>query len=598
MSIQASCDSCGSTFKVRDEMAGKRGKCPRCGSVFQIADPASQSAETSPASSGSRVVRSPGRPRPAPPPKAPLASTPPTSSGVNLPAVAAPAAAVADSRISAYASRHKNRLRVPVWGWFVLAGVFMIGAVGLAWQSSQEAEQQTAKQPEPPRRKDNLNRAPLLTKAVASPAAAAVPKPPEGASLEQVIDYVNHAIVKIDATENTWNGVDGIGSGFLIDKRGLVATNYHVVSHAMKADVLFSDGSRYGVEGYVALRPDLDLAVLQLNGVPPGAMALDLAADEGPRQASDVAAVGHPHGYAFTVTKGIVSRVLRTPELPEQAQAFLKNHLGKETPLVRWIQHDAQIEQGNSGGPLLNMRGDVIGINTWKNEFDANFAIHVSHLRETLQNRFPTVAPLYEYMRAPEHELAGGENQVTPGDLRQLFDAARTANFQPRSQEDYQRLRDIAKLFTIIKRFYLSLPVEKLDPAERASWQREADNITKTLREAPWDADTQIAAINKFAIANQFEAEQGVFVFGEVERVYKKGDKRILSLKVEPGAKTIFVPLVDADAPNLPQGTRCLVVGVCLGSRLIGDNPAEQVKVPQLLNAIVAPLAAKPAVTP
>ena len=100
-------------------------------------------------------------------------------------------------------------------------------------------------------------------------------KPGPGASSEDIIAYIEHGIVKIDVYDE-FNNRQGLGSGFVIDKSGLVATNYHVLADAVKADVLFSDGVRYGIEGYVALRPESDLAIVKLNGTPVNMRSLDL----------------------------------------------------------------------------------------------------------------------------------------------------------------------------------------------------------------------------------------------------------------------------------------------------------------------------------
>ncbi len=106
-------------------------------------------------------------------------------------------------------------------------------------------------------------------------------KPLPGAPLEDVVAYVKHGIVKIE-TSDSFNNRRGLGSGFVIDPSGLVATNYHVVSDAAKADVVFNDGTRFGVEGYTAIDRSSDLAIIKLNGVPADVKALELNYGDGP----------------------------------------------------------------------------------------------------------------------------------------------------------------------------------------------------------------------------------------------------------------------------------------------------------------------------
>ena len=140
-------------------------------------------------------------------------------------------------------------------------------------------------------------------------------RPLAGASLEDVVEFVKHGIVKIETSDGL-NNRRGLGSGFVIDPSGLVATNYHVMSDAAKADVIFNDGTRFGVDGYMAVDRRSDLAILRLNGVPPNVKAVALNYGDGPRDAAQVYAIGHPLDNEFTTTGGIVGRVLRTTQLP------------------------------------------------------------------------------------------------------------------------------------------------------------------------------------------------------------------------------------------------------------------------------------------
>ena len=228
-------------------------------------------------------------------------------------------------------------------------------------------------------------------------------KPAPGAQLEDVVAYVKHGIVKIETSDN-FNNRRGLGSGILVDTSGLVATNYHVMADAAKADVVFADGARFGVEGYAAIDRNADLALLKLNGVPPGT-ALELKYNDGPREAAQVYAIGHPYDNEFTTTGGIVSRVLHTRDLPADTRGWLTSTLD-ETGSDLWIQHDAKISPGNSGGPLINASGEVIGVNSWVNQkAGLGYAIHAQHLHELLRHQEPTVTPLRV---APPHHARGG----------------------------------------------------------------------------------------------------------------------------------------------------------------------------------------------
>ena len=143
----------------------------------------------------------------------------------------------------------------------------------------------------------------------------------------------------------------GQGSGFLIDKSGVILTNSHVINGADKVTVTLKDGRTF--EGKVRGFDEVtDLAVVKINGTDD--LPVAPLADSDQVQVGDWAiAVGNPLGLDNTVTLGIVSTLKRS-----SAQ------VGIPDKRIDFIQTDAAINPGNSGGPLLNDRGEVIGINT------------------------------------------------------------------------------------------------------------------------------------------------------------------------------------------------------------------------------------------
>jgi S1-C subfamily serine protease len=143
----------------------------------------------------------------------------------------------------------------------------------------------------------------------------------------------------------------GLGSGFIIDKRGLILTNAHVVDQADKVTVRLKDGRTY--EGKVkGIDEVTDLAVVKINPDQDLPVA-DLGSSDTVQVGDWAIAVGNPLGFDNTVTLGIVSTLKRS-----SAQ------VGIADKRLDFIQTDAAINPGNSGGPLLNERGEVIGINT------------------------------------------------------------------------------------------------------------------------------------------------------------------------------------------------------------------------------------------
>ncbi len=148
----------------------------------------------------------------------------------------------------------------------------------------------------------------------------------------------------------------GAGSGFIIDKAGYILTNNHVVADAQSIEVALSTmrSGEPGLSAKVIGRDELtDTALLQLTDMPDSPLSVAKFGDSEQMAPGDwVMAIGNPFGYSNTVTVGVVSAVGR------ETQAAVRGRTEE------MIQTDAAINQGNSGGPLLNVRGEVIGINT------------------------------------------------------------------------------------------------------------------------------------------------------------------------------------------------------------------------------------------
>ncbi len=139
----------------------------------------------------------------------------------------------------------------------------------------------------------------------------------------------------------------GQGSGFIIDQSGYIVTNNHVVDGAERIMVTLKDETQYPAE-VVGLDPVTDIAVVKIN--PKKSLpTVRLGSSENLRVGEWVAAIGSPFGLEYTVTAGIVSA---------------KGRVIGSGPYDDFIQTDASINPGNSGGPLINMKGEVIGINT------------------------------------------------------------------------------------------------------------------------------------------------------------------------------------------------------------------------------------------
>lgn len=205
-------------------------------------------------------------------------------------------------------------------------------------------------------------------------------------NLEEVVALVKPSVVFLEGAKRS-------GTGFLVTNTGLIATNAHVARDEESLLAKLSSGIQ--LEANVAYIDDnVDVALLKVEGA--NFPHLMLADDSTVRQGQEVFAVGNPGAaMLFSVTKGIVSAVDEFP------------NAGPGT----WIQTDAQLNPGNSGGPLVNMRGEVIGITTSrpaaKDVVGIGFALSSSNLIRILKDFYPRENIVAETLAAPKDAAAG-----------------------------------------------------------------------------------------------------------------------------------------------------------------------------------------------
>lgn len=171
-------------------------------------------------------------------------------------------------------------------------------------------------------------------------------------SLIEIFEKSEPGVVRVNVQRSeTAEVVGGVGSGFVFDKKGHIITNAHVVNDAIKVVVTFLDGRSYNAE-IIGVDEYTDIAVIKVSADLALLHPLFIGDSSNLKVGEQIAAIGNPFGLSGSMTSGIVSQLGR----------LLPSGSGYSIPDV--IQTDAAINPGNSGGPLLNMRGEIVGINT------------------------------------------------------------------------------------------------------------------------------------------------------------------------------------------------------------------------------------------
>ncbi len=236
-------------------------------------------------------------------------------------------------------------------------------------------------------------------------------------SQQELIKKVNPSVVEVRCDH-------GLGSGFVVnDSMALVFTNYHVVNGTTTCVVTFpadKDGKQYPTEGYLEVLPEKDLCLLKIV---PGQRKLQKLkmAEQIPDQGEPVYTFGSSVGLSGTIAHGTVAAIRTGQELADlmdrqQGKGFFKSWFKYDMDCV-WIQHCAPISPGNSGGPLVNTKGEVLGLNTLGGGENQNFAISAKHLRELLSKAGlqPKAWPTLPKGKGPESTdfMGGGDPAKT-----------------------------------------------------------------------------------------------------------------------------------------------------------------------------------------
>lgn len=217
----------------------------------------------------------------------------------------------------------------------------------------------------------------MLCQADAAPKSKAPAKPPAPAArtAAELAAAIRPSLVKISQLGR--EGTDGIGSGFIVSEDGLIATNLHVIGEARRLQIEMHDGKTHDVTVVQASDSHLDLALLKIDAK--GLKPLTLGDSSKVQQGEPIVAMGAPEGLGFSIVQGVLSA---TRDIDGQEM----------------LQVAVPIEKGNSGGPLLDMRGNVLGLLTLKSLKTDNlgFAMPVNELKTLIEK--PNPVPMSRWL--------------------------------------------------------------------------------------------------------------------------------------------------------------------------------------------------------
>ena len=233
-------------------------------------------------------------------------------------------------------------------------------------------------------------------------------------SLIEIFEKDESGVVKVNVQRSeTDNVTNGVGSGFVFDKKGHIITNAHVINDAKKIIITFLDGRSYNAE-IIGIDEFTDMAVIKVNVDLTLLHPLALGDSSNLKVGETIAAIGNPFGLSGSMTSGIVSQLGR----------LLPSGAGYSIPDI--IQTDAAINPGNSGGPLLNMRGEVVGINTAIQSTTGEFTgVGFAIPSQTIAKIVPTLIERGEY----DHPWIGISGRDIDPDLAKVLGLKDTVGF-------------------------------------------------------------------------------------------------------------------------------------------------------------------------
>ena len=404
MAINVECESCFHTFRVAEKFVGRRGKCPVCGSGVQVPSTSAVDRQPPPRARPNRAtgsakkksgespqslnlfvgiggvavvaaalaglyLRGPGDIQRAGNAPQAAGSDQATSAGETTDDVS-----VADTALAASSGTAVDRPEIPstrgpapdVASNSSSAGVKTPVAMVTAAPSTNTVGVVQASESSD------------LSSAQALPASAPM-------TTAEVVRRVEPSIVRINALSEQ-DELEWHGSGFVIDDSGVVVTNHQVVFGAHKCVAVFASGVKCDVKGYYVVDEERDIALLQIDVSEGDHPALPLS-QLPPDKDEQVLAFGCPRGLDFSTTDGLISAIRSADDLQSMLGADVEGE---------WLETSALVSPGSSGGPLVNLLGEVVGLSSYvlAEDQNLNVAITAAEVRALFDRRGDSLTTL------------------------------------------------------------------------------------------------------------------------------------------------------------------------------------------------------------
>lgn len=342
--------------------------------------------------------------------------------------------------------------------------------------------------------------------------------------------------------------VRGLGTGVLIDPRGYVVTNHHVIADVNEITVLTSDNQEYTAH-LVNSDPVADLAVLRIDAAGRTFSYLPLWGAEEPILGELVIAIGNPYGLENSVTTGIVSAVNRRLQLPNK-EVF-----------EDLLQTDASINPGNSGGPLLTVNGDLLGINVAirSNAQGIGFAIPTRKVREVVRKMMASapysIVKQGLYVRStipPSKDESGSLASAVSVDRVEPGSYAEEAGFRPGDQIVAVENQSVPTQFDL----------------ERMLWGRQRGELV-TIR-VRRNGGTQVEDLKLTVLPTTLGAEESLILDQVGIEVQVVGAERVRGVYEKLNGGLLLLRVVD--------GSPAAQAGLRTGDILVGLHDWETIK--------------------